>query len=203
MRFSSPPIIDSAATPGLTYFLTDHLGSTALTTDSTGAKLAEMRYRPWGEPRYTNGTALPKYTFTSQRSEMDSLGLMFYNARWFDPSLGRFAQADTLVPGGTQAWDRYAYVNNNPVRYNDPTGHMIDQGDDGGCTNPVNGRCPTTSTSTTTIGPAPYTTSLAGYSSSTAPYSTTNYSQQAEESTCYNCSVEPGAISLFTDVTQP
>ncbi len=26
---------------------------------------------------------------------------------------------------GTQAWDRYAFVNNNPVRYNDPTGHDI------------------------------------------------------------------------------
>lgn len=36
---------------------------------------------------------------------------------------------------GTQAWDRYAYTNNNSVRYNDPTGHMVDEGDtrdDGG-----------------------------------------------------------------------
>ena len=49
------------------------------------------------------------------------------NARWYDPSLGRFAQADSIVPvsQGTQAWDRYAYVNNNPIRYNDPTGHFI------------------------------------------------------------------------------
>jgi hypothetical protein len=29
------------------------------------------------------------------------------------------------VQGG-QAWDRYAYANNNPVRYNDPTGHWIE-----------------------------------------------------------------------------
>jgi hypothetical protein len=34
-------------------------------------------------------------------------------------------------------------VNNNPVRYNDPTGHQIDEGEGGGCSNPVNGRCPT------------------------------------------------------------
>ena len=48
---------------------------------------------------------------------------MFYNARWYDPSLGRFAQADTIVPGGVQGLDRYAYVQNNPLRYIDPTGH--------------------------------------------------------------------------------
>lgn len=29
---------------------------------------------------------------------------------------------------GVQSWDRYAYVNNNPVRYNDPSGHMTDDG---------------------------------------------------------------------------
>jgi hypothetical protein len=34
---------------------------------------------------------------------------------------------------GVQAWDRYAYVNNNSVRYTDLTGYMVDDGDDGGC----------------------------------------------------------------------
>jgi RHS repeat-associated protein len=56
------------------------------------------------------------------------LGLHFYGARWYDSLLGRFIQADTVVPlesQGVQAWDRYAYVNNNPVRYNDPTGHDV------------------------------------------------------------------------------
>jgi hypothetical protein len=51
-----------------------------------------------------------------------------------DPYLNRFTQPDSIVPlasQGTQAWDRYAYANNNPVRYNDPTGHSI-QGDEDG-----------------------------------------------------------------------
>jgi RHS repeat-associated protein len=57
----------------------------------------------------------------------EGFGLMFYNARWYDPALGRFAQADTIIPQhqGVQAWDRFAYTNNNPVRYTDPTGHCI------------------------------------------------------------------------------
>jgi len=55
------------------------------------------------------------------------MGIYFFQSRWFDPSLGRFLPPDTIVPTstqGTQAWDRYAFVNNNPVRYNDPTGHF-------------------------------------------------------------------------------
>ena len=50
-----------------------------------------------------------------------------------DPSLERFTSPDTIVPTGTQgtqAWDRYAFVNNNPVRYNDPTGHGAEDRED-------------------------------------------------------------------------
>jgi hypothetical protein len=49
---------------------------------------------------------------------------MFYNARWYDSLTGRFAQADTIVPGGVQGLDRYAYANNNPLYYTDPSGHF-------------------------------------------------------------------------------
>jgi hypothetical protein len=50
---------------------------------------------------------------------------MFYNARWYDSTTGRFAQADSIIPGAgnSSAWDRYAYTLNNPLRYTDPTGH--------------------------------------------------------------------------------
>lgn len=54
--------------------------------------------------------------------------MLFYNARWVDPSLGRFTQADTIIPDqtqGIQAYDRYAYANNNPLLYTDPSGHFI------------------------------------------------------------------------------
>jgi hypothetical protein len=50
---------------------------------------------------------------------------MDYNARYYDPYLGRFISADTLVPepGGSQGWNRYSYVSNNPLKFVDPTGH--------------------------------------------------------------------------------
>ncbi len=48
-----------------------------------------------------------------------------YGARFYDPLLGRFLSADTVVPqpGHPQALNRYSYVLNNPLKYTDPTGH--------------------------------------------------------------------------------
>jgi RHS repeat-associated protein len=63
---------------------------------------------------------------TSETTE--GFGLMFFNARWLDPAIGRFTQADSIVPTstqGVQAYDRYAYTNNNPLRYTDSSGHCI------------------------------------------------------------------------------
>ncbi len=86
-----------------------------------------MRYTAWGETRFTSGTSPSNYRYTGQRQEV-SFGLYFYNARWYDGSLGRFTQADTIIPGGVQGLDRYAYVSNNPVVYNDPSGHSEECG---------------------------------------------------------------------------
>ena len=52
-----------------------------------------------------------------------------------------FTSPDTIVPTstqGTQAWDRYAFVNNNPVRYNDPTGHNSECGFGENCVGETN-----------------------------------------------------------------
>jgi RHS repeat-associated protein len=127
----------------LSYLLSDHLGSSSVTTDANGAKTASALYKAFGETRYTLGALNTDYRFTGQREESALGGIYFFQSRWFDPALGRFMSPDSIVPTGsqgTQAWDRYAFVNNNPVRYNDPTGHMADQGD-GGCNSDVPGDC--------------------------------------------------------------
>jgi len=115
----------------LSFIFGDHLGSTSLTAtvDINGniTATSEMRYKRWGEVRF--GSAPTKYTFTGQRSFMGSgdIGLMFFNARMYDPALGRFISADSIVPPGVQGLDRYAYVANNPLRFTDPSGHVACQ----------------------------------------------------------------------------
>ncbi len=115
------------STGTVNYLLGDHLGSQALTLTSAGARLntnTELRYMPYGAARYTAGATPTSYNFTGQRKDSGS-GLLFYNARWYDPVIGRFLAADTIVPepGNPGSLNRYSYVLNNPTKYIDLTGH--------------------------------------------------------------------------------
>ena len=85
--------------------------------------MAELRYKAWGETRYTSGTTPTSFRYTGQRLD-DSTGLYYYGARYYDAALGRFVQADTVVPepGNPQSLNRYAYTLNNPLRFVDPSG---------------------------------------------------------------------------------
>ena len=76
-----------------------------------------------------NGDVPTDQRFTGQRRDA-TIGLYDYNARWYDPALGRFVQPDPLVPdpGNPQALNRYTYVYNNPLRYTDPTGRCAESG---------------------------------------------------------------------------
>jgi len=107
------------------WLATDHLGSTAVTANEAGAGIAELRYKPWGENRYTFGATPTQRRFTGQVLDNVAGELYFYNARWYDPVIGRFISADTIVPqpGNPQVLNRYSYVLNNPFRYTDPSGH--------------------------------------------------------------------------------
>jgi RHS repeat-associated protein len=92
-----------------------------------------QRYHPWGTIRPGPDNTLPTdYTFTGQKLD-ESTGLMYYGARYYDAALGRFVQADTIVPNPTNPQDlnRYAYVRNNPLRYADPSGYALWPGDGG------------------------------------------------------------------------
>jgi RHS repeat-associated protein len=108
------------------YFVNDQLGSTTLTLDANGALAGQIRYYAFGETRLATGSMATDKLYTGQRSVM-GLGLYDYNARFYDPYLKRFISADTVVPkvGTPQALNRYSYALNSPLKYIDPTGHMV------------------------------------------------------------------------------
>jgi RHS repeat-associated protein len=107
--------------------------------------IAEMRYKAWGEVRYSSGSTPTKYSYTGQYSNIGDFGLMFYNARWYDPYLNHMTQPDTIVSDASnpQDYNRYSYARNNPLRYTDPTGHTVTTGDDkeAGCNTPGSPKC--------------------------------------------------------------
>jgi RHS repeat-associated protein len=67
-------------------------------------------------------------TFTGQKQ--DGTGLLYYNARYYDPTLGTFISPDTLVPDAGVLFDynRYLYTRGNPLKYTDPSGHCAEEG---------------------------------------------------------------------------
>ncbi len=113
----------------LRYVHTDHLGSLSLLTDESGRMVrgSEQRFLPFGAMRTGQPVVLPtSRNFTGQPLDFNT-GLLYYEARYYDAALGRWAQPDTIVPnpGNPQDLNRYSYVRNNPLRYIDPTGHCI------------------------------------------------------------------------------
>ena len=106
------------------YLLLDHLGSTSVIADITGASTGTIRYFPFGLTRTSSGTIPTDEKFTGQR--LDSTGLYYYGGRYYDPIVGRFISPDVFVqsPANPQSLNRYTYVFNNPLSYTDPTGYF-------------------------------------------------------------------------------
>jgi hypothetical protein len=66
----------------VSYLLGDHLGSTSLTLNSSGTRVAELRYKPWGEIRYTSGATPTQRRFTGQTLDTFT-GLYHYGGRCY------------------------------------------------------------------------------------------------------------------------
>ena len=100
----------------------DHLGSASLTT-SGSAETASRAYYAYGAERSATGDLQTDHTFTGQKR--DAAGLMYYNARYYDPALGTFVSPDSMVPNSASviAYNRFLYARGNPLKYTDPSGH--------------------------------------------------------------------------------
>ena len=116
------------------YYHKDHLGSTNAISGADGIVLATGEYLPYGSDRSVNALLnRSPYKYTDQEQDAGT-GLYNYDARLYDPVLGQFVMADTIVPEpfNPQSLNRYAYCLNNPVRYVDPDGHSYDSFGPGG-----------------------------------------------------------------------
>jgi RHS repeat-associated protein len=80
----------------VTYLHNDHLGSASVATTSAGAIASQQEYDAWGKVR-SGGITQTSINYTGQR--LDLTGLLYYHARMYDPNLGRFVSADSVVPG--------------------------------------------------------------------------------------------------------
>jgi RHS repeat-associated protein len=122
---------------GVKFILGDHLGSASVVLNADGTFSGAQGYYPWGEINFTEGTIDTEYTFTGQYNYSD-FGLAYYNSRWYDNSIGRFAQADTIIPDPYNSldYDRYQYVRSNSTNFIDPTGHWAEY-----CPDPYDEAC--------------------------------------------------------------
>jgi RHS repeat-associated protein len=75
------------------YYHQDALGSTRVKTDSSGASIFSDNYKPYGVDYGQSGSEEFKYT----GKPVDSSGLYYYGARYYDPETGRFTTADTYT----------------------------------------------------------------------------------------------------------
>jgi len=132
--------INAAGTKKTYYAHTDMLGSVDVMSDGAGQVTGEhaMSFGEFGQAKDRAGNnpisldqGLSTRGYTGH--EMDhEFGLINMNARLYDPTIGRFISADTVIPDtyDPQSLNRYSYVLNNPFRYTDPTGHSPADGYD-------------------------------------------------------------------------
>ncbi|WPB74322.1 RHS repeat-associated core domain-containing protein [Archangium violaceum] len=122
--YAGPLLVAKRDSSGPTWLHQDHLGSVRAITNQSGQKVASYDYSAFGATLASSASVANSRGYGGH--EVDETGLVYMNARYYDPQLGRFISPDALVPssGNPQALNRYAYVYNNPISNTDPTGHV-------------------------------------------------------------------------------
>ena len=113
--------IFTRTTTGVENYLTDPLGSTVATTDSTGTLATQYTYEPFGNTSSAGSTTSNSFQYTGR--ENDGTGLYFNRARYYSPRLQRFISQDPIRFARGDS-NLYAYVWNSPTNFSDPVGQF-------------------------------------------------------------------------------
>lgn len=126
------------------YLHKDHLGSVIGITDQSGVVKERYSFDSWGRRRSAswaplNSSGLNQLVASivnvsattlgyTGHEMLDNVGLIHMNGRIYDPLIGRMLSADPVTsdPRNLQTYNRYSYVQNNPLKLIDPTGYYSD-----------------------------------------------------------------------------
>tara|TARA_B110001454_G_scaffold219058_1_gene249667 strand:+ start:18570 stop:19886 length:1317 start_codon:yes stop_codon:yes gene_type:complete len=130
-----------AKNAGRYHYIKDHLGSIEAVTDSSGEIIQKISYSTFGKVEkivdrnsidITNSPNVSTaYSFNGRELDRES-GLIYYRARYYSPELGRFIQKDPdpgVISKPATFANKYAYVENNPLKFRDPKGKAKVPGD--------------------------------------------------------------------------
>ncbi|MFV0573154.1 MAG: RHS repeat-associated core domain-containing protein, partial [Xanthomarina gelatinilytica] len=128
-------VIGPGAIDGYHYLHRDYLGS-ILAISNSGAEIVEQRqFGAWGlTDNFINidgGTSFDHDSLIDRgftgHEHFFEVSLIHMNGRMYDAKLGRFLSPDNFIqdPYNTQSFNRYGYVWNNPLSYNDPSGELF------------------------------------------------------------------------------
>ena len=113
----------------MSYVIKDHQGSMYATV--TGNTVERYSFDAWGRRRNPQTLSYDNVTTSFDRGytlheHYDDFGLINMNGRLYDPLVGRMLSPDIVIQDeqNSQAYNRYSYCFNNPLRYTDPSGYI-------------------------------------------------------------------------------
>ena len=122
--------LDSNNSGTMSYVIKDHQGS--LNATVTGGAVSHYGFDAWGRRRDPQTLSYDNVSTSIDRGytlheHYDEFGLINMNGRLYDPLVGRMLSPDIVIQDeqNSQAYNRYSYCFNNPLRFTDPSGYVV------------------------------------------------------------------------------
>jgi RHS repeat-associated protein len=102
----------------LQWIVSNQQGSTSIAINNGTTTTSKNSYLPYGGLRGADTITTTDHGFLNQIEDATT-GLDYLNARYLDPTLGRFISVDSII---AKTHDAYGYGRNSPLTFSDPTG---------------------------------------------------------------------------------